>query len=54
VDYGAQYEVKLDNRENGRSIGQVFRASGRELAEQGLTICLDAALTSELVMVSRL
>ena len=41
---GAEYEVTLDNGQ------QVFRASGRELAGDGLVIRLDSALTSELVM----
>lgn len=44
ADRGVEYEVTIDN--NGRTSG----ISGRELAETGLTIRLDAALTSELVM----
>jgi alpha-galactosidase len=44
VDRAAAYEVTLDNT------GQVFRASGRELADAGLDIRLDAGMTSELVL----
>jgi len=47
VDAGAEYEVTLDNA------AQVFRMSGRELAMQGLPVRLDTALTSELVMYTR-
>jgi len=48
VERGANYEVTLDNG------GQVFRATGRELAERGLPIALDAANTSELVMYEKI
>ncbi len=44
VDLGAHYEVTLDNR------GQSVRMRGSELAETGLRIRRDTALTSELVM----
>jgi alpha-galactosidase len=47
IDRGAEYEVTLDNE------NQTFRAPGRELADQGLTIQLDAANTSELVIFSK-
>ena len=47
VDRSAEYEVTLDNA------GQTFRVSGRELAGPGLTIRLDSALTSELVLYER-
>jgi hypothetical protein len=47
VDYAAEYEVTLDNS------AQTFRATGRDLAETGLRIELDAALTSELAMYRR-
>jgi alpha-galactosidase len=47
VDLGATYKVTLDNS------GQTFRATGRELACEGLPIRLDAALTSELVLYDR-
>ena len=48
VDMAAQYQVTLDNQR------QVFRASGRELAQTGLTVRLDSGLTSELVLYDRL
>ena len=48
VDMAAEYQVTLDNR------GQVFRASGKELAQAGLRIRLDSALTSELVLYDKL
>jgi hypothetical protein len=48
VERGADYEVTLDNTH------QVFRATGRELAEGGLPIALDAANTSELVMYKKI
>ena len=44
VELGADYEVTLDNA------SQVFRATGRELADDGLPVALDAPNTSELVM----
>ena len=43
IDRAAEYDVTLDN------LAQTFRMSGRELA-RGITIELDAALTSELVL----
>ena len=46
VDRAAWYQVTLDNS------GQTFRLSGNELAN-GISIPLDAALTSELVMYQR-
>ena len=48
IDRAADYEVTLDN-----NTGKSFRISGRELAN-GLSIELDAALTSELVLYERI
>ncbi|HET6429641.1 MAG TPA: glycoside hydrolase family 36 protein [Phycisphaerae bacterium] len=48
VERGGRYEVTLDNS------GQTFAAEGQSLAEEGLTIRLDAALTSELVLYRRM
>ncbi len=47
VATSAEYEVTLDNQR------QTFRMSGRDLALQGLPIRLDAAMTSELVMYTK-
>lgn len=47
VDRGTNYRVSLDNS------GQSFVASGQELANTGLTIRLDSALTSELVFYKK-
>jgi alpha-galactosidase len=47
VDAGSDYEVTLDNG------AQIFRISGRSLVLEGLPVHLDTALTSELVMYSR-
>ena len=44
VDSSALYEVTLDNR------GHVMRISGQDLLLNGITVELDAALTSELIM----
>jgi alpha-galactosidase len=48
VDCAAQYRVILDNRSQG------WQAPGSVLAQEGLSICLDSALTSELVMYERI
>lgn len=47
IDPGGDYDLRLDNR------GATLRISGRELETVGLTIRLDAALTSELIMYQR-
>ena len=47
VAASGEYEVTLDNPR------QTFRMSGRELAMQGLAVRLDAAMTSELVMYTK-
>ena len=44
VDWASEYEVTMDNH------AQTARIAGRDLAETGLTVALDSALTSELVM----
>jgi alpha-galactosidase len=44
VDWAAQYEVTMDNQ------NQTVVMAGHELAQAGLTISLDSALTSELVL----
>jgi alpha-galactosidase len=46
LDFSRDYEVTLDNS------SQTFKMSGRELANTGLNIRLDNALTSELVLMS--
>ncbi len=48
VDLDADYRVTLDNTM------QTFTISGRELAITGLPIALDSAMTSELVLYSKL
>jgi alpha-galactosidase len=48
VDSTALYEVTLDNRH------QVLRLTGQELLLHGLTVELDTALTSELIMYDKL
>ncbi len=44
IDRSRDYEVRLDNN------GEVFRVSGRELADMGLPIRLDGSMLSELVL----
>ena len=44
LDVGRDYDVRLDNMQ------QTYRVSGRELAQAGLRVSLDAALTSELLL----
>jgi hypothetical protein len=44
LDASRIYEVRTDND------GQVFQASGRELARDGVRVRLDRALTSELLL----
>jgi alpha-galactosidase len=44
IDRSRDYEVRLDNN------GEVFRISGRELADTGLSIRLDGSMLSELVL----
>lgn len=44
---GAEYEVTMDNAQES------FRAGGRELAETGIAVRLDAARTSELILYRR-
>ncbi len=48
VDMAAEYQVTLDNQQ------QVFCASGRELAQTGLVVRLESAMTSELVLYDKL
>ena len=48
VDASAVYKVTLDNR------GQVMRVSGQDLLLDGISVELDAALTSELIMYEAL
>ena len=47
IDMSSEYEVTLDNRRHR------FRLTGPQLADEGISIRLDAALTSELVLYQK-